>query len=148
MGRNSNPIIKDIQIDLLRIAEDPKYGSFGVMKKGTVPFCCTIELPWKGNQRGVSRIPAGQYLVTKYKRPTGKMVYLLNNVPGRDMIEIHTANLSTELKGCIAVGNGFDHIKTAVDEGEGVSASAQAFFELIAMTENRDKWYLNISDRI
>ncbi len=29
---------------------------------------------------------------------------MTNDVPGRSMIEIHSANIYTELKGCIAIG--------------------------------------------
>ena len=149
MGSNSNPVVKLIEIDLIRIAEHPTYGTYGVLSKANIPFCCTCELPWRDNKKKISRIPAGQYLVTRYQRPSKEWVFLVNNVPHREMVEIHVANLASELEGCIAVGNAFDQVKNKKGvTGPGVSSSRVAFFELVAASENQSKWLLNISDRM
>ena len=73
----------------------------------------TLELPWRDNQRRVSCIPPGRYrarYVVTPKRPSG--VYLLENVPGRDSILIHSGNvagdvslgLESDVLGCILLG--------------------------------------------
>lgn len=50
-------------------------------------------------------IPEGVYVGTMYDSPEfGRPIPLLENVPGRDHIEIHPANYPSELKGCIAPG--------------------------------------------
>ena len=50
-------------------------------------------------------IPAGTYRITLYPSPHfGRLIPLLNDVPGRSTIEIHWANKPTDLKGCIGVG--------------------------------------------
>lgn len=66
-------------------------------------ICYTIELPWKGNQRNISCIPEGRYLLAK--RHTEKRGYHLTvkDVPSRDGILFHPANDALkELRGCIA----------------------------------------------
>lgn len=73
----------------------------------------TLELPWRENRRRVSCIPAGKYrarFVVTEKRPAG--VYLLEGVPGRDSILIHSGNvagdvtkgLESDVLGCILLG--------------------------------------------
>jgi len=51
-------------------------------------------------------IPSGEYKFRLYPSPKlkGRLVPLLEDVPGRDLIEIHVANEPHELLGCIAPG--------------------------------------------
>jgi hypothetical protein len=50
-------------------------------------------------------IPAGTYQVTLYASPHfGRLMPLLNDVPGRSMIEIHYGNVPGASEGCILVG--------------------------------------------
>lgn len=76
--------------------------------------CKTIELPDNGNQHNVSCIPAGNYNVVKFNSPNKGKVFFLENVPGRDAIEIHAGNYVSgnhiDSKGCILVGSAFDDI--------------------------------------
>lgn len=71
--------------------------------------CFAIELPelFQGKPN-VSRrccIPPGTYEIELYASPHNhRLVPLLRNVAGRDMIEIHIANRPEELLGCIGVG--------------------------------------------
>ncbi|MDE2020883.1 MAG: hypothetical protein KGJ13_11155, partial [Patescibacteria group bacterium] len=52
-------------------------------------------------------IPAGTYdLTVSYSPHLEEPTPLLLNVPGRTEIRIHSANVQTQLKGCIAVGIG------------------------------------------
>lgn len=65
----------------------------------------TLELPWKGNARVVSCIPAGKYGLTwahspKFSRGTLR----LSGVDGRSGILIHPGNTVEDLRGCIALG--------------------------------------------
>ncbi len=62
-----------------------------------------IELPWKMNERAVSCIPEGEYLIEKrYSRKFGWHMEV-KDVENRDLILIHPANNATlELVGCIA----------------------------------------------
>jgi hypothetical protein len=73
----------------------------------------TLELPWRENRRMRSCIPPGSYrarYVVTAKRPAG--VYLLEGVPGRSAILIHSGNvagdvekgLESDVLGCILLG--------------------------------------------
>lgn len=60
-----------------------------------------------------SCIPAGDYpLVLGRFNKGGYAAYELRNVPGRDLIKIHKANLARELLGCIAPGVGLGFMTT------------------------------------
>ena len=48
----------------------------------------TLERPPLDNQNGISCIPVGTYQAEIYQSPTKGSVYLLQNVPGRTMIEL------------------------------------------------------------
>ena len=66
-------------------------------------ICCTIELPWRENQREVSCIPEGYYLLRKrYSRKFQWHIEVVA-VKNRSYILLHPANNAlAELKGCIA----------------------------------------------
>jgi hypothetical protein len=50
-------------------------------------------------------IPAGRYKVILYNSPRlGRVVPLLNDVPGRSMIEMHWGNFASNYEGCIGLG--------------------------------------------
>lgn len=94
-------------------------GTFGriVIDDGTRFF--TGELPWRNNLRGKSCIPPGSYLCTWLLSRKHGWCYHVTNVPGREAVEIHSANWMgdsgcqnpatkrfyvCQLEGCIAPG--------------------------------------------
>lgn len=70
--------------------------------------CATLELPWKGNERNVSCIPEGSYTVRKRRADESPSRnydhFILEDVPGRSYILMHTGNFNWHIKGCILVG--------------------------------------------
>ena len=58
--------------------------------------CFTLELPWLGNSRNISCIPAGTYKATKYGSPKHGAVLLLHNVHNRTYIEVHAGNYTLQ----------------------------------------------------
>jgi hypothetical protein len=69
----------------------------------------TLELPWKDNQRRISCIPEGTYMVWKMK-PTEKRPYEyfhVKDVPGRDAILFHPGNFTSQILGCVLPGEEF-----------------------------------------
>lgn len=75
----------------------------------------TLELPWQDNARNVSCIPAGVYDAEIFDSLRfGRKVFMLRDVPGRDLIEIHPGNWAgdladgwhTDVDGCILPGFG------------------------------------------
>ena len=78
-------------------------GTQGVLEWNGTIVCYTIELPWLGNQKRISCIPEGEYILQqRFSSKFGWHLHLMN-VPGRDLILIHPANdAKKELLGCIA----------------------------------------------
>lgn len=67
-------------------------------------ICFSIELPDKKNKQSESCIPEGTYNFHKIFSQHLGWAYRLDNVPDRSLIDIHSANVAPELRGCIAVG--------------------------------------------
>ena len=81
-------------------------GTQGVIEWNGTLVCYTIELPWLENQKRISCIPEGEYILQKRFSHKFKWHLHLMNVPGRDLILIHPANdAKRELLGCIAPVN-------------------------------------------
>lgn len=72
--------------------------------------CFSLELPWLRNNKNISCIPAGQYRAQKYASPKHGNVLLLQNVPGRDYIEVHAGNYTKQILGCILVGKAITYL--------------------------------------
>ena len=65
----------------------------------------TVELPWLDNEQDVSCISPGVYPWKKRLSPgKGYVVIELTDVPNRTYIQIHMANRTAQLLGCIAPG--------------------------------------------
>jgi hypothetical protein len=90
------------------------HGTPGVLLREDASLVAhSLELPWRENRRMRSCIPPGSYrvrYVVTAKRPAG--VYLLEGVPGRSSILIHSGNvagdvekgLESDVLGCILLG--------------------------------------------
>jgi hypothetical protein len=101
------------RLSLLR-GPSTDHGTPGVLlREDGSRIAYTLELPWRGNRRMRSSIPPGSYparYVVTEKRPAG--VYLLEGVPGRSSILIHSGNvagdvekgLESDVLGCILLG--------------------------------------------
>lgn len=93
----------------LKLERDPSTanGTFGELSDENGNFICnTVELPWNDNHPDTSCIPIGSYnFITYFSPKHGFDVWLAQNVPDRADIEIHPANWSSQLLGCIGVGD-------------------------------------------
>lgn len=70
----------------------------------------TLEQEWASNQRGISCVPCGYYVVKKrYSLRHGWHLHLVN-VANRDFILIHSGNFAFQSSGCILVGTSFKDI--------------------------------------
>jgi len=69
----------------------------------------TLELPWKNNETGISRIPAGIYQAKI--RSDGKLKWRIElaNVADREWVQIHLGNYQRQTEGCILVGTEVAH---------------------------------------
>lgn len=78
-------------------------GTQGTLEWNGTLVCHAIELPWLENQKQISCVPEGEYVLQKRFSSKFQWHLHLKNVPGRDLILIHPANdAKTELMGCIA----------------------------------------------
>jgi Family of unknown function (DUF5675) len=70
------------------------------------PIGSTLELPWRNNLEGVSRISAGLYKAKT--RTDGSLGWRLelDPVTDRRLIEIHIGNFPKNSTGCILLGSG------------------------------------------
>ncbi len=127
-----------IELILKRVHSDTVSGTFGTLAlKNKPPFCVTVEKPWLNNHPNASCIPDGRYQVkltpsAHFDRVLPEVI----DVPDRTGIRIHTANLQTELLGCIATGESF----TDINGQPGVGMSREAFSELMQLIGNNDCW--------
>ena len=87
----------------------PHRGTSGVLvdSTGLVPFCVTLELPWRSNKPNVSCIPAQEYLCKKTDSPRFGETYEVTDVFQRTHILFHKGNLDDHTKGCILLGESY-----------------------------------------
>lgn len=91
---------------LLRDPSDDQ-GTTGTLYVGGQLFCYSIELPDRGNQPNISRIPAGRYRCIWHRSPRYGWVYLVRDVEGRSWILIHPGNWAGDRsRGYISNSNG------------------------------------------
>ena len=97
-----------MKLTLLRISET-SLGTHGVLLYPSgVPMCVTLEEPWRDNQRMISCIPEGTYKVDTWNSPRHPNSWVIQNVPARSAILIHTGNTLKDTAGCILVGKSFE----------------------------------------
>lgn len=97
------------------------------------PVWSTIELPWKDNQRNISCIPEGTYIVKPFRTERSSYypnIWQVCDVIGRDDIQIHVANVCSELKGCIAMGLSSGYMFEQDKNVKAVTSSAMAMNEM------------------
>lgn len=66
--------------------------------------CYTLELPWRGNKRRISRIPEGIYTGIPHVSPNFGNSIWIKDVPDRSEILVHYGNFYRNTLGCVLVG--------------------------------------------
>lgn len=99
---------------LIRNVDLPKaiLGNLFIFDGPTLLFKCkSLEPAWKDNEKGISAVPKGEYIIRfEYSPKFDRYLWELKGVPGRSEIKIHVANYYRQLEGCIAVGDLHTHI--------------------------------------
>ena len=107
---------------------------FGLSDNGHILFeCDSLELPWLNNQKQISCIPTGKYLVKKRYSKKFKNHLHITNVEDRSYILIHSGNYYTDILGCVLVGRlGFVNSDDIID----VSSSKKTLKKLLTFVES------------
>ena len=74
--------------------------------------CFTLELPWCDNKTNVSCIPEGTYRLLKHESPANGSCLLIEGVDGRSHIQIHSGNYTSQIKGCVLVGDSIKYLNS------------------------------------
>lgn len=101
-----------MRVEILRDYQEKETLSELVVIKddGSYAFKCKgLEPPWKNNQRNISCIPEGKYLVIKEETsPLHPYPHFrVLNVPGRDGVLWHGGNFYKDTLGCYLPGDSF-----------------------------------------
>lgn len=67
--------------------------------------CHSLELPWLNNVRDISCIPNGIYKCRKIISPNHGVCFEICDVPFRTLIRCHAGNFTSQILGCILVGD-------------------------------------------
>lgn len=92
-----------VNLRLVRVGEADG-ATFGVLLVNGKPEFVTLEEPWRDNQRSISCIPTGAYIVKPVKSPRFGNTYEVTKVPDRSHILFHSGNTVADTEGCILLG--------------------------------------------
>lgn len=108
-------------------------------------ICKTVEKRWLDNHHDTSCIPAGTYFAhRRLAKDTrhGYDVFELEGVPDRANIQIHIANVASELLGCIALGTEF----ALINGQHGVANSRLAYAAWMKRNAGVDRIQVTITN--
>jgi len=99
--------------------------------------CFTLELPDLNNQRNISCIPEGVYNCHIFNSQKNGKVISIEDVPGRSYIQIHSGNFTSQIEGCILVGDSIKRLNA--DNIPDVTNSKKTLSELLAIVPMKTK---------
>ena len=114
---------------------------FGALFLEEKELCKTLELPCRDNEKGISCIPAGEYKLSPYPSSRFGEVYIVNDVPNRTGILIHTGNTASDIEGCILVGDSYGKLN-----GKKAVLNSRQAFNLLKETLGEEEYLLNVVD--
>lgn len=96
----------------LRLVRVSEYNgaTLGVLCIDDTPEFVTLEDAWRDNERLISCIPVGRYIVKPRQSPKFGGTYQVMDVPERDHILFHAGNTHKDTHGCILLGMQFGMI--------------------------------------
>jgi len=130
-------------VELIRLEEDFKYGTFGVLKIQKEVFCVTLEPADLLNKKGISSIPAQQYTCERYSSQKYPNTFQIMNVPDRDLILFHAGNEITHTEGCVILAQYYGKLKSV---GRAVLNSGSTFNEFMERMIDFDQFHLTIKE--
>jgi hypothetical protein len=130
-------------LELIRVGSSGR-GTFGVLRRGQVPFVLTLERPWVDNKQNVSCIPGGTYTCKKLRSPKFGETYEITGVPGRTHVLFHKGNTIEDTQGCILVGEEF----SGTWEKPIIVSSERGFLELMKLLGGQSEFQLHIKEAV
>lgn len=132
----------------------------GSTDQGTPGFMClaglvlhSLELPWRGNLRSVSRIPPGRYRCKRVKSPRFGDVFQVLDVPDRSAILIHWGNFAgrvqtwdSNVEGCIELGEKAGHMVNTKGSMQQCVLSSRPAVRRFMEAVNADEFDLEIME--
>lgn len=127
-------------VELIRLEENFKYGTFGVLKINKQVFCVTLEPPDQENQPNISSIPAQQYICQRVDTPKHGITFEVMNVPGRTSVLFHSGCIVDHTEGCILTAEHYGKLKG----DRAVLNSGNTFKLFMAEMEGVEAFHLTI----
>lgn len=130
-------------LEIIRLEESFKYGTFGVLRINKEVFCVTLEPPDLLNLQSKSSIPAQQYDCQAYSSSRFPNTWQIMNVPGRDKVLFHSGNLVSHTEGCVLLAEHYGKLA----ENRAALNSGKTFDEFMLKTDFVDSLHLTILER-
>lgn len=98
-------------LELIRLEESHRFGTFGVLRINKEVFCVTLEPRDEENVKEVSSIPAQQYICVRHQSPKFGPTFEITDVPGRSHVLFHSGNRIEHTSGCILLAEHFGKLQ-------------------------------------
>jgi hypothetical protein len=129
-------------LELIRLEENDRFGTFGVLKINKKVFCVTLEPSDQLNAPSVSSIPAQQYNCVRIISPKYGETFRVEKVPGRDNILFHAGNFMGDTQGCILLAQHFGKL----NHNRAILNSGVTFRNFINKLRGYDEVHLTIKE--
>lgn len=129
-------------IELIRLEEKYRYGTFGILKINKEVFCVTLEPPDLLNKRNASSIPAQQYDLHRISSSVFGWTFKVMDVPSRTDILFHAGNVVANTHGCIILAQHFGKLRG----DRAVLNSGKTFHIFMALMEGHNVAHLTIRE--
>lgn len=116
-------------LTLYRLPQNEYYTPGILVPEDKIPILLTLERRWKNNERNVSCIPTGEWMLkrTIYHRHGYETFEVI--CPPRERVLFHLGNINDDTHGCIITGEQYEPVLNKVTGliEPGVLASGPAF---------------------
>lgn len=129
-------------VELLRIEENKTHGTFGILRLNKEMFCITLEPCDENNAKGISSIPAQQYICNRYSSAKYPSTFQVMDVPERESILFHPGNTIKDTAGCILLGKSVYDLRYE----RGIANSGETFRRFMSVMESTDEFHLTIRE--
>jgi hypothetical protein len=129
-------------VELIRLEESFKWGTFGVLRINKAVFCVTLEPCDKLNAPNVSSIPAQQYICERHSSPKFGACFIVKDVPERDLILLHSGNLVGATEGCLLLAEHYGKL----GENRAILNSGLTFNKFMLTMDGVNEFHLTIKE--